>query len=148
MFALAISPLATRQSEPVIPELWNPQGQVQLVYGLHKLLSQAVFLILTETNSIAGLPGYGLSLQSRLSQISLAEINQVQNILSQATADLSRQLLSLQQGLPLDEQLGSLTLDAIQVLEPDLLVVNISIASQAGNNANYSLNLFTSNVGG
>ncbi len=148
MFALAISPLATRQASAVVPELWDSNGKVKLVTGLHKLLSQAVFLVLTEAGSIAGMPGYGLSLRSKLSQISLAEITVLQSIISGVASDLSDQLKSLQYGLPPAERLDTLTLDAVQVVDVDLLVVSISIISLAGEQADYSFNLFTTNING
>lgn len=142
MYALAINELATRQPLDVVLDL-QPSGGARLVRGLHKLASQAIFLLMTEQSSIAGMPGYGVDLVSRLGSVVLSETVAVTNLIGAAMSDLNSQLADLTSGLPDDEAIGSATLQLINFPAPDQLYVSLLLVSRAGDEAVYNLSLFT-----
>lgn len=142
MYALAITELATRQPLDVVLDL-QPSGGASLVTGLHKLASQAIFLLMTEQSSIVGMPGYGVDLVSRLGSVVLSETVAVTNLIGAAMSDLNSQLADLTNGLPDDEAIGSATLQLVNFPAPDQLYVSLLLVSRAGDEAVYNLSLFT-----
>lgn len=144
MLSPAISNLATRQLQRVIPDLnFAGDGQAYYTEGLHKLLSQAVFLLLTDRGSIAGVPDLGLDVRDRLSTISLTELQTVDRILSEITRDLQLQLEVLTSNAPDDERVESLLLTSFSVVGVSELQVNLSLTSVAGEQASYTTSLIT-----
>ena len=144
MYSLAISGLATNQPTDVKPLLRHPASR--LVTGLHKLASQAIFLLLTEQGSVAGLRGYGVNVVARLGGISLLETRAIDNIVSELSSQLADQLRRLTLNKPDSERLKSLSVKAIRVENSDLLYVELELESAAGEQAIYDLSLFKSNL--
>lgn len=140
MYTFSISKLATKELAEVVPDL-QYSGPVKLTKGLHKLASQLMFLLYTEYGSISGLPDIGLSVKQRLGSVSMSETSVVSQIVSDIAGEARRQLANLTRGLPDDERVGEVDIQAVDILDFDELKVSISISSASGSAAVYDMTL-------
>lgn len=142
MYSLAVAPLAKSISEAVWPDFYF-SGDQKLYYsqGLHQLLSQTVFLLLTDKGSIASAPDLGTEAKARLSTVAFDQTQAIEQIISEITSDLISQLKRLTLRSADDAKYKSLTIEAIGINNFDSLEIFLQLESAAGESINYRMGL-------
>lgn len=123
--------------------LFQGKDRPRFVAGLSKLIQQVTFLLLTEQDSIEGMPGIGASPMNSLGQfITTGDRSEINSRLATAAQDIRRQLsqLSPSFSVPEDEQLKDLYIEATGY-DSNLsqLTVQVRVSSLAGDSAEYEI---------
>lgn len=142
LFGAAIASRAASFLAQTQISLVSGEDRPRLPTGLDKLVQQVLFLLLTEVDSIEGLPGVGASPFSAMTTLCIeGDLTEVNSIVGEAAENIRKQLSVLQSPSSQDdERLGALDLQAVDYdRNSGDLVIEISIQSAAGDSAVYKL---------
>lgn len=141
-FGPAILSKATSSLEPSLISLVTGNGRPRLVAGLAKLVQQVTFLLLTDIDSIEGMPGVGSSpIAELMTTAATGEQDAVNGILAESVTLLTRQLASLRSPFAdPSEMLGILELSVADYdRDTSSLTISVHIESAAGETAEYEI---------
>lgn len=147
MLTFAISDLATEEYKRVLPDLYfRSDKAVRVTTGLHKLLSQATFLLLTRQGSIVGYPNLGTNILDQLATVNRTDSSSIDRIVSESARDILDQLRQLNAKVPDDEKVASLVMGQTAFSDDGHLQVKVELRSAAGEAAVYTIDLITSGI--
>ncbi len=142
-FAPAFTETADGTLRQTTISMFQGKDRPRFVTGLSKLIQQVTFLLLTEQDSIEGMPGIGASPMNSLGQfITTGDRSEINSRLATAAQDIRRQLSQLAPSfsVPEDEQLKDLFIEATGY-DSNLsqLTVQVRVSSLAGDSAEYEI---------
>lgn len=141
-FGPAILSRAASSLEPSPISLVIGSERPRLVAGLSKLVQQVTFLLLTDINSIEGMPEVGGSpIADLMTTATTGEMDAVNAILADSVTLLTRQLATLRSPFAdPSEMLGSLELSVSDYdRDSASLTISVHVESAAGETAEYEI---------
>lgn len=146
LYGAAILPVATEDIRTAQISLLTGTDRPGLAQTLDKLVQQVVFLLLTEEDSIEGMPGFGAGLTNEIGQLVIQDKADLDTQLSGASQKILEQLNSLvNQNTPDTDRLRSLEIISTDLnRETGEAEVQITLQPVEGDSQKYTTRIQTS----